>query len=440
MKCGFYEREITSPIGSDIPGYFGPRLSTTIHDRLYVKAAAINAGERIEDTVILIEMDLLNVPKSIYDIALQKIEDLTQTPQKNILLAATHSHTAGPIYPNDEVRRENPEWMAITAQSAADCAIMAFRSMQPAQARFAETNVENQAFCRDYLMKDGDIRTNPGFHNPQIERVWGKADPSFPVLFFYDEAGTPFGALTNFACHHDCKAGQEISADFSGVLAQEMKKTFGPDFVNILFAGACGNINSGNPLAPEHRKHPGFLEVGWALADAQRQLAEETEAITIDRVDAVKKVLPIQRREVPPERLEEAHWLLENVPIDYYQLNIANAENVMFKRCRAEGIIEHAALPSKLPAMVQVIRLGELNIYALSGEVFCEYGLYIKEHSPAKYNMICTIANRGTYGYIPTPEVFGTSEYPAQLPSSPMVPEAGQMMADFALELAGELI
>ena len=112
----------------------------------------------------------------------------------------------------------------------------------------------------------------------------------------------------------------------------------------------------------------------------------------------------------------------------------------MFKRCRAEGIIEHAALPSKLPAMVQVIRLGELNIYALSGEVFCEYGLYIKEHSPAKYNMICTIANRGTYGYIPTPEVFGTSEYPAQLPSSPMVPEAGQMMADFALELAGELI
>jgi len=439
MKCGFYEREITPPIGDDIPGYNGPRFNTTIHDRLFVKAAAINTGEKIEDTVILIEMDLISVPPTLYDKALQKIENLTQVPQKNILLAATHTHTGGPIYPDDEFRRQDPIWLETTTQSVADCAIMAYRSMKPATAKVAEGKVENQAFCRDYLLSNGDIRTNPGWHNPLIVRPWGKNDPAFPVVFFHDEEGKPFGALTNFACHHDCKAGTEISADYSGVLAREMKQTFGADFVNILFAGACGNINSGNPMG-EKRKNKGFLEVGWALADEQRKLYDQTEELKLDKVDAVKKVLPIKRREVTPERLEEAHWLLENVPTDFYQLDIANAENIMFKRCKAEAIIKHAAKTEMLPSMVQVIKLGDLAIYALNAEIYTEYGLYIKEHSTAKYNIICTLSNKGAGGYVPTPDVFGTPVYPAQLPSSPLVPEAGQMIADFALEIAKEVL
>ena len=84
MKCGFYEREITPPIGDDIPGYNGFRFNTTIHDRLFVKAAAINTGEKIEDTVILIEMDLINVPPTLYDKALKKIEDLIKADMDKI--------------------------------------------------------------------------------------------------------------------------------------------------------------------------------------------------------------------------------------------------------------------------------------------------------------------------------------------------------------------
>lgn len=440
MKCGFYEREITPPIGDDIPGYSGPRFNTTIHDRLFVKAAAINTGDRIEDTVILIVMDLISVPGALYKKALQKIEDLTQVPQKNILLAATHTHTGGPIYPDDEFRRYDAPWFESTTQSVADCAIMAYRSMQPAEAKFARGKVENQAFCRDYLLSNGEIRTNPGWHNPLIVRPWGKDDPEFPVLFFFDEAGKPFGAVTTFTCHHDCKSGTEISADYSGVLAREMKQTFGADFVNILFAGCCGNINSGNPMG-EKRKHKGFLEVGWALAAEERRLFNEAlEPITIDAVDAVKKVLPIKRREVTPERLKEAHWLLEYVPTDWYQLNIANAENIMFKRCKAEAIIKHAAKPELLPSMVQVLKIGELAFFALNAEIYAEYGLQIKEKSTAKYTMVCAYANMGAGGYVPTPDVFDMPVYPAQLPSSPLVPEAGQMITDFALEIAKEVL
>ena len=188
----------------------------------------------------------------------------------------------------------------------------------------------------------------------------------------------------------------------------------------------------------------GFTEIvnsaGGEANDAIRlMLADKMEELTRIQVDAIKKVLPIKRREVTPERLDEAHWLLANVPTDFYQLDIANAENIMFKRCKAEAIIKHAAKTELLPSMVQVIKLGDLAIYALNAEIYTEYGLYIKEHSTAKYNIICTLSNKGAGGYVPTPDVFGTPVYPAQLPSSPLVPEAGQMIVDLALEIAEEL-
>lgn len=440
MKCGFYEREITPPIGDDIPGYNGPRFNTTIHDRLFVKAAAINTGDRIEDTVILIEMDLLMSNDTIYDIALQKIEDLTQVPQKNILLAATHSHTGGPVMGDTEFRKIDRSWLAITAQSVADCAIMAFRTMQPAEARIMDGRVEGQNFCRDFVLSDGTMRTNPGFHNPLILHPLDETDPAMPVVFFHDAQGKPFGALVNFACHHDCKSGTEISADYSGVLAREMKKAYGMDFVNLFISGACGDLVETNPLAAERRKRKGFLDIGYALAEKEQEFYNQTVPMNLDKVDAVKKVLPVPRRQVTPEQLEEAHWLLENVPTDWYQLNIANPENTMFKRCKAEDIIAHNEKPKNLPVMVQVIKLGDLAIYALPGEVYNRYGRFIKAHSKARYNMICTLAGRGLYCYIPTPEVFGSNIYPAQLPSSRLIPEGGQMMADFALEIAQEVL
>ena len=440
LKCGFYEREITPPIGSDIPGYNGFRDSTIIRDPLFVKAAAINAGERMEDNIILIVMDALVVPPSVYDRALEKIEKVIGVPPKNILLAATHSHTAGPIYPTSEFRRTDENWIAMLEQYTADCAIMAYYSMQPATARHALGQADGLGFCRDYLMKDGNIRTNPGWHNPDIERVFGKSDPDFPVVFFFDENGKPIGAITNFACHHDCKAGTEISSDYSGVLAKEMKKAFGLDFVNLLFSGACGNINHVNPFSEkEYPEKPEYIRIGEALAKEELRLFEIAKPLPIDGVDSVKGVLPVPRREVTPERLEEAYWLLDNVPLDFYQLDIAEPESQMFKRCKAEDIIAHAKKPKNLSALIQVVKLGECTLFALPGEIYSDFGFMLKENSPTEFTMISTLSNKGIDSYVPVPEVFHTTVYAAQLPSSPLIPEAGSMMVDFALKLAEKL-
>ena len=38
MRAGFYETEITPPLGCDIPGYYINRFTQDVKDELYVRA------------------------------------------------------------------------------------------------------------------------------------------------------------------------------------------------------------------------------------------------------------------------------------------------------------------------------------------------------------------------------------------------------------------
>lgn len=72
-------------------------------------------------------------------------------------------------------------------------------------------------------MKDGSIRTNPAAQSPDVERPFGTADDEFQVMFFFDENGKPVGSLTNFSLHHCIVNCSEYCADYSGVIAKELK-------------------------------------------------------------------------------------------------------------------------------------------------------------------------------------------------------------------------
>ena len=50
-------------------------------------------------------VEISAVPPQVYDFVMEKVEKWTLVPQKNIMIAATHSHTAGPIRDDGEFRR-----------------------------------------------------------------------------------------------------------------------------------------------------------------------------------------------------------------------------------------------------------------------------------------------------------------------------------------------
>ncbi len=440
LKVGFYEKEITPPLGDDMPGYSGPRNSTTIHDPLHVKAMAVRTGEAVHECVIIVSLELINVPPKVYDFVMEKVEKWTLVPQKNIMVAAVHSHTAGPTYDDGEFRRPDPAWMEMTCQSAADAAIMAYQRMTDATAKYAKTNVDGLAFCRDYYMKNGEIRTNPKWHDPDIDKPVAQNDTEFPVLFFLDSEGKPMGALANYACHHDSKGGTEISADYSGVLAGKMKDAFGRHFVNVFLQGPCGNVNHCNPFREKKKRdEPAYLTIGKTLAQAQEKLFSEAVDFPIDGVYAEKRVVPIPKRNITEEMVAEHQWILDNVPNDWYQMDINKPENQMFKRTHARAVIKLYNSDKLIPAYIQAIRLGDMYIYAFPGELYLQYGLFLKEKSPTKYVMSTGTAMKGVRGYVPTPDIYESTSYAVVPGSCDIVPEGGQMMMDKAIEIAYEI-
>jgi len=90
--------------------------------------------------------------------------------------------------------------------------------------------------------------------------------------------------------------------------------------------------------------------------------------------------------------------------------------------------------------VVQSLRIGDCMLFAMSGEVYSEFGIYLKENSPAPYTMVAELANGGVECYIPTREAFGTTLYEVQIPTSKLIPDAGYIMAEHAVALAKELI
>lgn len=81
--------------------------------------------------------------------------------------------------------------------------------------------------------------------------------------------------------------------------------------------------------------------------------------------------------------------------------------------------------------------VNDVAFTAIPSEYFVEFGLRIKERAYPARALVVTCAN-GMLGYIPTKEAFRRGGYETTFgPSSCMGPEAGDMLAEAAVELIG---
>ncbi|MGN1058904.1 MAG: hypothetical protein ACI4QW_00615 [Clostridia bacterium] len=89
LTCGFYEKEVTPPLGDGMPGYFGRRPAETVRDRLYAKALSMQLEEK---TVIMLVLDAVSTSDALCDPVLKRITEYTNVPAENIMISATHTH------------------------------------------------------------------------------------------------------------------------------------------------------------------------------------------------------------------------------------------------------------------------------------------------------------------------------------------------------------
>ena len=94
LKCGFYEKDITPPLGANIPGYFVQRKAEGVKEELFSKALALEVDGTC---AIVISVDAVLMAQEVHDTAVARIFKATGIPSDRILISATHAHTGGPV-------------------------------------------------------------------------------------------------------------------------------------------------------------------------------------------------------------------------------------------------------------------------------------------------------------------------------------------------------
>jgi len=458
FKAAFYEAEVTPPLGTAMPGCSNPRGAEDVEDKVYAKAVVISNGKETVATVVL---DSVALPEDSFDVISKRVGEYTGIRPECITICANHTHEGAPLTSNYYGDNQEKGYIDVVIRRMADCITLAHKRMQPVKIKYACGEVYGASFNRNFVMRDGSLLTNVGrdeatnimeltiepdfkyvkFSDAQNDpdaEIYNKnclgnlagIDPSLPILAFEGEDGKLIGVMINFACHQTCLSGTSISGDYSSILSKELKKTYGDDFVSLFIIGTAGDINHVDYSKPKATDLKGtWKKHGKMLADEARRVLANAEEIKGDTLGSKRAIVKVGIRQVTEEDVRrEAELSVNNVKKGFH--NVMRAYSYMQGNKRTS---------EDLP--VQCVRIGDVYYYSLPGEVYVNYGLEIKKHSPSDKNLITELAH-GHAGYIPTKEAFHPKSCIYETSPgfvSPYEVNTGSMLVEKVLELANEL-
>ena len=433
FTVGTAKLDITPDIGCHLVGYFNDRISNDIHDPLLIKAISISDGER---EIALITLDIIDVPRKIISDAKEIIEQETGVKGDAILVSSTHTHT-GPSAAEALGTPGDPEYAKSLVKKIVDVFTIARKHRVPAEIAHASGDVREEVHNRRWHMKDGTTRMNPGYMNPDAICPAGPTDPQLGLLIARDPVTkAPLALYANLALHYvGTPNGLAISADYFEYFASAMQRIAGAEFTVILANGTQGNINNCDFMRPQRTSRTPYQQIervanvcaaeAWKAWNLLRDEDFKAEGVVEGKIIMV----PFKSRRATPEQLEEAKRIFnekDKVPFNEWVY--------------ARELILLQDLPQDYPVPVHALRVNDLGIAGLHGEVFVEIGLDIKARSPFPQTMVIGLAN-GSTGYIATDQALDEGSYETRLCRHVRSPKGtGKLWADTAVNAFNEML
>lgn len=236
MRAGAAKSVITPEVAGKtvyLAGFGHNRIATAVHDPLYVRCLALEAGK---STVVLCSVDLIGL---FYD-DVQKIREAfrARAPAgSQLVVACTHVHegpdTLGLWGPSPLETGVDLKYLDWVDHRIAETAIEATRAMQPAQIRLGRDDspllAQLQSVDRPPYIKD------PFLFVMQAVRV---------------SDGGGIATLVNFTDHPETmnRKNTEITADYPGWICRYLEHRYGG--IALFFNGAVGKVSTlGNQVA-----------------------------------------------------------------------------------------------------------------------------------------------------------------------------------------------
>jgi hypothetical protein len=367
IKAGFAKVDITPPAGVWLSGYAARKKpSEAISDKLYAKAVVLDDGQ---NKIAIVSADLLWFPLEMTAEIRQIVKKKIGIPESNILLCATHTHFGPKI---DKIRKDWPDtpgskvdktYVEKLKKRTAESIITAAQNTRPAKLGTVKGDISEIVYNRRTKRPDGKVAMTFRLPPADPNLAFGPVDPEVGILRVEDTDGAFMGTIINYACHPVCGAtdNQEfysISADYPGYTAQVVEKMEGG--ICLFALGTSGNMNPVRIEGENHRSRIGKALGGEVLR--RLQFVSTSDDIAIKALK--KQVVLSIKKDLPPERISDED--------------------------KAKGT---------LATEIQVLRIADIYILGLPGEVLVEVGLEIKKKSGIKNLFIISLSNDAC-GYV----------------------------------------
>src|SRR5580765_6580307 len=116
LRAGAATSNITPRLGTSINGYFNDRAATHIHDELHARCLALDNGET---RLVIAVCDSCMIPRAILDAAKRMVQEKSGLPASQILISATHTHTA-PTATGAFLSEPDPRFLKFLTERIAD--------------------------------------------------------------------------------------------------------------------------------------------------------------------------------------------------------------------------------------------------------------------------------------------------------------------------------
>lgn len=461
LQVGVAQVEITPPLGFPMAGYYTERLATGTLNPLWAKAVVFRQGETLAAWVVC---DLTGVAVDLSTAVRQRASKATGIPVANIVVSATHSHTAPDYYralydhlaPAGEtatdVQRERSAYAGRLIDSTAQAIVEAHAAVQPVRVRSGSAEQATPvSFCRRFVMRDGSVRTWVGLKHPEAIRSAAPIDPEIGLLEIRradDDATT--GLISNFALHLDTVGGTQWSADYPYAIEQTILKAIGPDVISLFGTGCCGDINHADPTGAPRRS---AADIGNALGATITAARPQLTPVETPKLRVNSRTVPLLLEEVSPAEVQHSLELIKLVrsgqKIEFFDHVRAYKQLVLDQLIHTTPHPETTGLISlglsrtwrsigaSIPAEVTVVTLGsDVALVFLPGEVFSELGHSIKQASPFRTTLVMELSQCVESIYIPNRHAYAGGGY--EVANSLVQAGSGERLVEAAVSLLRE--
>jgi neutral ceramidase len=395
-----------------------------ILDRIHARAIVLDDGGA---KAALVSVDAGGIPEPVWQDVAGRLERELGIPPSNVLLTATHTHSAP---------RQEP---GAYTDKIVEAVRLAAQRLEPARLGYG-TGVSYINVNRNII----DPETRRWWEGPNYE---GPSDKTVAVLSVENAAGEPLAVYYNYAMHAVAVGQLDlVSGDAPGAASKYIEDSFDDGVVALWSSGAAGDQN---PLYFQQTYDLREIRIrDYAKRGIDISNAMPPGGQGLDRSDPqVAKLMSQQKQMI----LSMGQFLGEEV------LRVMRGIERPRADVRIDGRYAMASCPGRertnegragfageykdadpVEIRLGLLRLGDIMIGAVNAEVFNPIAQRLKRESPYARTLLATLTNgQARSGYIPHDAAFG--QYTFEVLSSRLKPGCAESaIVDGILDLMAE--